>query len=217
MSSVHDILLTLHVLGGFLGLITGTTAALLKKERGYHSTLGKYFTRSMYLVAFTGIPLSILANNLFVFALAIFTLNMVITGSRAFKGLSKPQRLAMSIFSIAGALTLLVLGVTALTIHGNLMGLVALTFGTLLTSMGIRDWRIYKGTIRPNPLNIHINQMGGALIASYTAFLSIGAFRIITNLGYDPSNWQALFWLLPTVIGSLLLTRANAKYLKKAV
>lgn len=209
MSLAHDLLLTLHVLGGFLGLITGTVAAFLRKGRGAHSKLGKSFTLSMYVVAFTGIPLAIMGENLFVFALAIFTLNMVITGSRAFKGLSKKQRLAMSAFSITGAITLLYLGITALIIHGNAMGLVALTFGLLLTSMGIRDWRIYKGTIRPNPLKLHINQMGGSLIAAYTAFFSIGAIRIFNNVGLDITHWQAFFWLLPTVVGSILLTRAN--------
>lgn len=212
MSSIHTALLVLHIASGFIALITGTLAAITRKGRGNHSKLGKLFVTSMYGVAFSGIPLAVMGKSVFVGALAIFTLHMSITGSRAFKGMSKKGRLIMSISALAGALSLLLVGVLILVQHGNTMGIVALTFGGLLLSMSIRDWRIFRGSIQPKAMNLHINQMGGSLIAAYTAFFSIGATRIFSLIGADLSQWSAFFWLLPTVVGSILLTRANMKY-----
>ncbi|KAB2807076.1 DUF2306 domain-containing protein [Phaeocystidibacter luteus] len=211
METLHATLLFTHILTGTVALLSGTIAGLLRKRRGFHSLFGGIFTYCMYAVAISGFILSAMRYNMFLLAVSIFTLHMVITGSRAFRGMNRNARLGMSIFGWAGSAALLYIGVTALALHSNTMGIVPIIFGALLVSMSRRDYRIYRGTIKPNPVILHLNEMGGALIAAYTAFLTTGAGRVLHGMGYDISQLQVFLWLLPTVIGTLALTRVNFK------
>lgn len=211
METLRTSLLLLHVISGFVALVAGTIAAFLRKRRGFHSIIGSVFTKAMYVVAVTGIPLSILRGNMFLLGVSIFTLYMVISGSRAFRGMSLKQTLALSISGWIGAMALLVIGFSGLWIYQNTMAIVPVVFGFLLLTMALRDWRAYRGIKIPNPLSVHMNQMGGALIAAYTAFLTTGAGRLFESLGLEFQGLQVVVWLLPTVIGSVLLTLANIR------
>ncbi|NVK26547.1 MAG: hypothetical protein HWE14_00820 [Flavobacteriia bacterium] len=211
METLHASLLFTHILTGAVALLSGTIAGLLRKRRGYHSLFGGIFTYCMYAVAISGFILSAMRYNMFLLAISIFTLHMVITGSRAFKGMTVNARLAMAIFGAIGSVALLYIGISSLAIHSNTMGIVPIVFGALLVSMTRRDWGIYRGTVKPNPIILHLNEMGGALIAAYTAFLTTGAGRVLHQMGYDFSQLQVLFWLLPTVVGTVALTRVNFK------
>lgn len=210
MEAVTKILLFIHVISGASALFTGTIAAFLRKRRGLHSLMGTIFTFAMYVVSATGVPLALFKGNIFLFAVAIFTVYMVITGSNAFKGIAPAKRKVLAVFGLLAGATLISLMLYLILGSSNYFGIVPGVFGDLLTSMSINDLRISRGK-KYNPLTLHMNQMGGSLIAAYTAFLTAGFTSILSRMGFDLSNIALFLWLLPTVIGSLLLTRANIK------
>ncbi len=213
METIHGTVLFTHAAAGFTGLVSGTIAAFLRKRRGPHTSLGWLFTHSMYVVSLTGFPLAIMTSSSFLLAISIFTLHMVITGSKAFRPVVPKFKLWMSLFGFLGAFALLyIAGVSFF--KGSWNGIIPSVFGCLLLSMAIRDWKTYRGKIRPNPLTLHINEMGGAMIAAYTAFLTTSGARFLDSLEMDLSQLTITLWLLPTVIGSIILTIVNIRVRK---
>lgn len=214
MDTLENVLLIIHIVTGTIALIAGSIAGFLKKQRGQHSKMGKVFTLSMYINGISGLALSFIINNVFLLVIAVFTLYMVITGSRAFKRNSKLFYLTVSIFGLLSAAGLLYIGIVSLIKSGNPMASVPLVFGILLLSMTRREWRTYRGNRPKNPKAVHANQMGGSLIAAYTAFLSTGANRLFILMDFNYGPYQIYFWLTPTVVGTILLIRANRNMAK---
>lgn len=213
MEALKTSLLTIHIISGTIALIAGTMAAFARKRRGLHSTLGMLFTKTMYAVGFTGLPMAFFLNSYFLLGLSVFTLFMVYTGSKAFVGIKNDRRIMLSIIGTIAAITLITLGIFSL-INSNMMGIASIAFGGILFSMSMREWAIGKGKIKHNPLVVHLNQMGGSLIAAYTAFFTIGAQRLFDAMSIDVSSLGVIFWMLPTVVGSILLTRVNVSIRK---
>jgi hypothetical protein len=83
-------------------------------------------------------------------------------------------------------------------------------FGGILMGFAIRDLRnlVKNPTFQPNDKNWlikHIGMMGGAYISTLTAFL-------VTNVSFSP-GW--IIWLAPTLIGTILITRATKEWRTK--
>ncbi|TNE27280.1 MAG: hypothetical protein EP346_13060 [Bacteroidetes bacterium] len=213
METLKTSLLTIHIISGTLALIAGTIAAFARKRRGLHSTLGTLFAKTMYAVGFTGLPMAFFMHSYFLLGLSVFTLFMVYTGSRAFAGIKNDNRLILSIIGFIAALSLIAIGVLALR-NSNMMGIASLVFGGILFSMSLREWATGRGKIAHNPLVVHINHMGGSLIAAYTAFFTIGAQRMFDAMSLDVSQISIVFWMLPTIVGSIFLTLANLRIRK---
>ena len=55
MDIVFKIILTLHILGGTVGLIAGTTNLVRKKGDKKHKLMGKIFAYGMYIAGFASL------------------------------------------------------------------------------------------------------------------------------------------------------------------
>lgn len=54
----------------------------------------------------------------------------------------------------------------------------------------------------------HLSSMCGSGIAVYTAFFAFGARHVLAHLGH----WQLLFWVVPGVVGTVLIFLWSQKY-----
>jgi hypothetical protein len=109
----------------------------------------------------------------------------------------------ISLFGLCFGLFLIYLAV--ITIYrGNNFGLVPGVFGVICLSYARKDFTMLfqNASIKEIWMPNHITRMMGAMIASYTAFL-------VVNVKMQPA-W--ILWLLPTLIGSGLITYYLRKF-----
>jgi uncharacterized membrane protein len=82
MTIIFKTFLTLHILGGTFGLLTGMMNILRKKGDNNHKLIGKVFFVSMVTTGITALVLSCIHPNYFLFMVGLFTLYMVCSGQR---------------------------------------------------------------------------------------------------------------------------------------
>lgn len=214
MPSLFQILISIHVAGGTAGLISGTVSAAAQKGGFAHKLSGKIFFWGMFAASFAALIISNLPehHNLFLFAVGGFTLYMICSGYRmvALKRMAKHTDhpvswldYVLSIFGLGFGVYLLFLGVK-LVVNGQNFGIVPIAFGLICVNYARMDYQFLQGkqSIKAVWMGNHIIRMMGAMIASYTAFL-------VVNVKMDP-NW--VLWLLPTLIGSGLITYFMRKF-----
>lgn len=214
MEQLFTPILILHILGGSVGLITGTIAASVKKGSTAHLLSGKIFFWGMFIASFSALILSWLPGHesLFLFAVGGFTLYMIVSGYRIvlLKRKSKQQEQGFStidylvtLFGFLFAVFLLIQSGKGL-LHKNTFSIVPGVFGLICMSYVLLDIRILTGnsTVKQSWMYNHIVRMMGAMIASYTAFL-------VVNVQID---MQWILWMLPSIIGSIFITIFLKKY-----
>lgn len=213
-------ILILHVLSGFLALVTGFGALLFQKGKKWHILAGRIFFWSMCGVAVSALVLSILHPNLLLLFISLlsFYLNWVGYKAIRWKGNTTPP--AVSIFDRLLVTTLflsaLIMIGTSLAIflgfqkHKLIQGpaLILLIFGLILLFFTGRDFvsMIGLGSHKNSHwiLN-HIRGMMASYIATFTAFL-------VVNNTFLPSP---IAWLAPTVIGTPVIIYWVRKYKSK--
>jgi len=214
MPSLFQILISIHVAGGTTGLISGTVSAASKKGSVVHKLSGKIFFWGMFSASIAALIISNLPEhkNLFLFAVGGFTLYMICSGyrivvlKRLAKNLDQPFNwldYGLTIFGLGFGGYLLYLG-TNLLLRGQNFGIVPIVFGLICVNYARLDYQFLKGSqsIKAVWMSNHIIRMMGAMIASYTAFL-------VVNIRMEP---QWVLWLLPTMIGSGLITYFMRKF-----
>jgi len=214
MPSLFQILITIHVAGGTAGLISGTVSAASKKGSFLHKLSGKIFFWGMFSASIAALIISNLPQheNLFLFAVGGFTLYMICSGYRIvhLKRLAKDSvkpfdwmDYGLSFFGLGFGCYLLYLGISQIT-NGQNFGIVPVVFGLICVNYARLDYQFLKGneSVKAIWMSNHIIRMMGAMIASYTAFL-------VVNVRMEPS-W--VLWLLPTIIGSGLITYFMRKF-----
>ena len=214
MDFVFKIILTLHILGGTVGLITGTINLVRKKGDKKHKLIGKIFAYGMYIAGFASLALSILHPNYFLFIVGVFTIYLVGTGNRYIylKMLANDQRptiidWVLSVGMLLSGLVFIGFGTYHL-INGNNFGIVFSVFGLIGLSSVKADFNNYKGKSKEKNywLLAHINRMTGGYIAATTAFL-------VVNFKYIPISLPpTIVWLLPTLILMPLVFFWTKKY-----
>jgi uncharacterized membrane protein len=217
MPTLFQTLLGFHIAGGFAGLFSGTISVGAKKGSKLHKTTGKIFFWGMLTASIAAIVLSNLPehNNIFLFAVGGFTLYMIASGyrivflKRKFKT-SEPNFTVLdyliSLFGLCFGLFLIYLAF--ITIYrGNNFGIVPGVFGIICLNYARRDFKMLfqHASIKEIWMPNHITRMMGAMIASYTAFL-------VVNVKMQPA-W--VLWLIPTLIGSGLITYYLRKFAPK--
>ncbi|MCB9245044.1 MAG: hypothetical protein H6606_01325 [Flavobacteriales bacterium] len=215
MNYLVNSLLFLHIVGGSAGLITGTLNILGRKGGVRHKTVGRIFYFSMLLAGTSALILSRIHENNFLFMIGIFTLYMVISGKRYLKHRTVPLSGSLPLeWTLCGlmfitGMVLIGSGLYAL-FRSNLFGLVFLTFGIIGLLMVRQDFLNFTGRSgRAYGLLTHLQRMTGAFIASLTAFL-------VVNARYFPDQIPGiLFWLLPTVVFTPLISKWSRKYAQK--
>ena len=145
-------LITIHVILGFIGLIAGIFVLFLKKGNQLHKKTGSVFLYAMLLSVFTALLLSYFRSNVFLFTIGIFTLYLISTGSRyiqlkATGSLSdKPKMVdwALSGLMLVSGIALVVLGISSI-VRGNMIGLVLVVLGSISMSGVWQGLRYYRG------------------------------------------------------------------------
>lgn len=214
MDILFKTFLTLHVIGGFVGIFTGTINLVRKKGDKNHKLIGRIFAYSMLTAGFSSFVLSILHINYFLFMIGVFTIYLVGTGYRYIylKMLGSDQRpivldWAITIGMLLAGILFIGIGIRHILLQ-NGMGIVFIAFGVLgLRSVKI-DFDNYRGQLKAKNywLIAHLQRMTGAYIAATTAFL-------VVNSKYSPIILpSALIWLLPTAILTPLIISWTKKY-----
>ena len=214
MEILFKIFLVLHILGGSVGLVTGTINLIRRKGDRNHRLVGKLFSYGMLTAGFSALVLSILHVNNFLFIVGVFTIYQVGTGYRYIylKMLGKDQKpktldwaLTIAMLLMGGAF--IIMGVTHL-ISKNNFGIVFLVFGFISLRFVRIDFGNYNGKIKAKNywLLCHIQRMTGGYIAAVTAFL-------VVNGRYLPAAIPSfVVWLLPTAVLVPLIFKWTKKY-----
>lgn len=205
------ILIIIHATFGGVGLLTGIISMSSKKGRKLHKSTGKVFVYAMLASSIISIPVCFMPGheNMFLFAIAVFTIYLVASGQRALlykiKNLQnikvwKDWLISSVMFTFGLAL---VLESIFSILYPNGPKILFVFFGLLSMFLAVQDFRFFARQ-QKSPTDFiqrHIGQMSGAFTASFTAFLTAGL-----QLGH----W--LTWVLPTVFISIWITYWIRKY-----
>ena len=217
MPSLFNILIILHIAGGTIGLICGTTAVAVIKGKKAHLLNGKIYSISMISAAISALIISNLPGhkNIFLFAVGGFTFYMVTTGYRIVwlkRNAGKMEKpfaaldYGLSLFGLLFGMFLVYLSIKSI-IGGEMFGIVPGVFGLVCINYARMDYHLFSGNKQVKNVWMlnHITRMMGALIASYTAFLVVNV----------QINMQWILWLLPAAIGSALISYFIKKFVPK--
>ena len=213
METLFKVLLILHIVGGTVGLLTGTINLIRKKGDAPHKLIGKFFAYGMLVAGLSSLLLSTLHPNYFLFIVGVFTIYLTATGYRYLylKQLAKDQKpgvldWSISVGMVVAGIVFFIFG-SRLLITSNTFGIVLLVFGGLGLRLVKTDYDNYKGKIKVKNywLLAHLQRMTGAYIASATAFLAV-------NAKYSPIDLPSfVIWLLPTAILTPLIISWSRK------
>ena len=197
------------VVGGGVGLLSGTINIIRKKGDKKHKLTGKFFLYGMLLSGVSALALSVMHPNYFLFIVGIFTLYMVSTGERYLflKQLLNGQSPIFLDWILAGSM--LVFGIAFIVfgikiyLQQEKFGLVFLVFGYISLRFVYSDWQNYTGKAKHKNywLLAHLQRMTGAYIASLTAFLVVN--KLLPGI---------IIWLLPTILLTPLIFIWSRKY-----
>lgn len=212
MNLLITILLILHVLSGFTALVTGGLASFTKKGGNGHRRSGRWYFWAMTGVFVTAIALSILKSLVFLFMIGFFSYYFVVRGYRLLylKGLGRSQKATPLDWIISASALLFGIGLVAWAVQqklaDNSFWPVPMVFGIISAAFAIADMKTYVNgpKTKQHWLTGHIASMGGGYIATWTAF-------VVTNVKFLP---PVLVWLMPTVIGSVLISISIRRYSK---
>lgn len=213
MEIAFSIILCIHIIGGVVGLLSGSFNMFTRKGHRLHRLIGRVFTWSMLSAGFSAIILSQWHPNVFLCMVGVFTIYMISTGNRylrlkGFLNGQKPTLLdwCLTIVMLIGIVYFIWIGVYHI-IHNTYFGFVLITFACFSLVFVIADFRNYLGLTRIKNywLLAHLQRMVGAYIASTTAF-------IVVNSSFLPTLVPGfVYWLLP----SFLLTPLIIKWSRK--
>lgn len=214
MKTLLTVLLILHIASGMTALITGGIASFTRKGGKGHRASGKWYFWAMTGVFITATSIGILKNLAFLFMVGFFSYYFVVRGYRVLylKGLGRSQKATALDWFISGIAGLFGLGLVGFAVYlftkGNSFWPVPLVFGFTSAGFALADMRLYRNgpKTKQHWLTGHIASMGGGYIATWTAF-------VVTNVHFLP---PVIVWLLPGLIGGIIIGRSIRKYTKKA-
>ena len=141
-----------------------------------------------------------------------FSYYFVVRGYRQLylKGLGRTQKAAAIDWFITGIALLFGLGLIVWAVYQQRNSIpfwpVPLTFGLISAAFAIADIRLYLNGPKDKQhwMASHIVSMGAGYIATWTAF-------VVTNIRFLP---PVVVWLLPSVVGSVLISLSVRRYVK---
>lgn len=214
MESLYQYFKYVHVAFGAAALFSGAIALLLNKKSKGHKLSGKIYVGAMIGVALTSTALYFFTKDMFLLLVGIFSLQLVLTGWRAlfvgkrYRGKLKPKLADYALSIIPGLISFGMIGLGIyVALKGNYFGTVPMVFGLIGMMVAYSHLKQFYNPRRgTNKLTDHLQSMGGSYIAALTAFL------VTNHPVWMPS---IMTWLLPTVIGSVLIAANVRKYMTK--
>lgn len=209
-------LIIVHASLGGIGLTAGVFSMSSKKGKKLHKTAGKVFVYAMLSSAVISIPVCFMPRheNMFLFAIAVFTIYLVLSGQRALLyKLNNLQNIkTWKDWLISGVMFVFGLALISEGIFKFLYPygptILFFFFGALSVFLSVQDFRFFirKDKSALEFISRHIGQMSGAFTASFTAFLTAGLqFR------------HRLVWVIPTVFITFWITYWIRKYKRPKV
>jgi hypothetical protein len=165
---------------------------------------------SMYAVGATAVTMTLIKFNPFLLAIGLFSFYLTYTGRMTILYFRRTEpwkpdfsQLLPSYCALALSAGMIGWPIMQMIIGGGFFVPVLGIFGLILFLNAWQDITILRDPVNLFPRNrrflmMHIGKMGGAYIATFTAFL-------VNNFNSNPA-WIA--WLLPTLIGSTLIARS---------
>lgn len=204
-----EAILVVHVAAGALALVAGAGAIATEKGGRRHVRAGRTYVLGMAVVVVTALPLSAVEADYFLFAIAVFSGYLVLTGYRVLSrkrptpGEAAPVDWAAHLTMIAFGLAMLALG-AADVMAGDDLGWALATFGGIGLVLAGREVRSIR-TPADDPrawFFEHIVFMGAGYIATVTAAVTV-------NLTMLP---PLVRWLGPTLVGTPAIVLTTVKY-----
>ncbi len=243
MTTLHSMLVWLHIASGAVALLLFWVPALAKKGSPLHVRAGRYYRTVMYTVSATAFvaSLMVLADplgirrpgeilpgaeaerlaflfrlfSLFLLMLAVLVFASVRHGLLALRARTAPGVLATPLHrSLIAALGILAVVVGLLGIvHGQVLLVVFGALGLTGAWTMFRDTRIARPSQRQLVI-AHLDGLIGSGIGAYTAFFAFGGARLFGEL--LPGQWQVIPWILPAIIGTIAIRRLKRPYVRRS-
>lgn len=202
METILKTTLLIHIATGMIALLAGILAIIFKKGDKNHRMSGKIYFWCIMAVSVTALVLSVSKQITFLTLIAIFSFYLSYSGYRVLYLKKKPAGITDWIMAIILALNGLYMtgtGSYALIQGTGTLNPVLILFGTACLGISFTDIKRFTRKIprvKNEWLYKHMGMMLGSYIATFTAFM-------VVNVQTNPA-WAA--WLLPTIIGSPLIT-----------
>jgi uncharacterized membrane protein len=214
MTTALQIALIIHIVCGFIALVTGFISMLTAKGGKRHRSTGKIFFYAMTGVFLTATFISIGKNLAFLFMVGFFSYYLACAGYRRLylKKLhlqQKPKWIdwVISLIGILAGLALVVFSIAWFRDRGA-WGIVPLSFGSFCFLNGFQDLSsfFYPPKNKQHWIVSHGVRMGASFAATCTAFT-------VVNLSIGPAyNW--ILWVLPGVLIGIWISRTIKAYLR---
>lgn len=239
MTTLHSILVWLHIAFGAVALVLFWVPVLARKGSPLHVAAGRHYKNIMYTVSVTAFVASliVLADpigirrpgevlpaadaerlaglyrmfSLFLLMLSVLVFSSVRHGLLALRERGEPGVLKSPLHrALIGALALLAVIVGVLGIRNG--QLLLIVFGGLGLSGA---WSMFRDSRIPRPsrrqlLVAHLGGLIGSGIGAYTAFFAFGGARLFGDL--LPGQWQVIPWVLPAIIGTIAIRRLRRPF-----
>ena len=189
---LFDVLLAIHVAGGFVALLSGPVAMASRKGGRTHRRYGGAYAIAMVAAGVAALPLSLMTHNVLLLVIAVLTLYLVGSGIAAIRRrrAKRASRLSDALLPACCVVFSAGLLLFSLPIMGRPSFVTGLFFGAGGMFLAGRSLLVLRDPAA-DWLQQHITGMMGAYIATATAFL-------VVNLTFLP---QAVVFIGPTLVG----------------
>ncbi|WP_126841379.1 DUF2306 domain-containing protein [Idiomarina tyrosinivorans] len=235
MQTLHHGLLLLHIFLGSLALCLVWVPILSRKGGLNHRRFGRYYSLAMLAVGISGVVMSSLVlawptvikaqafassehpeallemvQNMWSLLLLLswLTVSGVIHGNWVLKYKHQRQKLRSWGWLVL-PLGLAVGGLWVLKIALFSGSVLHVVFGSLALWSSFTMLRyVYRKEVTNTAwLLEHIAAMGGSAVGAYTAFFAFGGRHLLSFA----SGYQLVFWIVPGIVGALLIQRSSRK------
>ncbi|WP_462253769.1 hypothetical protein [Ekhidna sp.] len=216
---MEQFLIISHIICGGTVLLLGLIQMINRKGSKNHILLGQIYVGAMWWICLSAFAIiTFYRFSAFLMVIAVLTFHTSFVGVRVLRrkkiGTEKWYDWAVAIATSLFGAGLIIYGIhTYFTTNNPILALLCGIFGFFTLKNGIEDLRFF---IKPNVsekswwLYQHIGAMGGSYIAAMTAFAVQNPNIFLPN-----SSYQWLLWILPSVIGTPLITMAIKHWRKK--
>ena len=198
-ATIYTLVLIIHIISGFTGLVSGTVAISKTNSLKTHKIAGKVFFYAMLFIFITSTLMCLMKTNHFLLLIGFFSFYLTCTGLRILQLKSGTKNkleptfvdYVISITGISVGILILIFAYFLFQSNNN-FGIVSLFFGSISIFLGVSDGRKFTKTFtnKFHWINTHAMRMAGAYVATVTAFIVV---NIQINQGW-------ILWILPSLI-----------------
>lgn len=198
------LLIGLHVVLGSMAALGMIIAWMTTKGSLWHRGGGKAYVLGMAGAIAVSFVVSVVKQNVFLFFVGLFSAYLVYTGYRLAVAKDSTRNavdMAIAWFILFTALLMFLFAINIFNSDKS-MAIILVVFGAIGGSLAYSDFR--RGSYWPKGkerIVMHVERMGGANIATITAVF-------VVNVQTNPAF---IAWLLPSVIGSFLISHQMKK------